>query len=179
MRNISTVAARKPLNSPPIRTPDSGNCRNKRSRRTTGVRRGSAIACKSPQASGERNNLRALGTTLAFLLFLQKAFQFDSLARVELFQSPGKFRPPIGIGFLVDWDQKAFKVFSRQKDGRGPASLGDYQRLARSANSIDVFFGFLLQIGDRYDVLNDAHDLSLNPGSNLSQISFGNEENSF
>jgi len=173
MRNISTVAARKPLNSPPIRTPDSGNCRNKRSRRTTTVRRGSVIACKSLQASGERNNLRALGTTLAFLLFLQKAFQFDSFACVELFESPGKLCPPIGIRLLVDWDQKTFKIFSRQKDGSGPASLGYHQRSAGSTNSIDILLGFLLQIGDRYDVLNDAHDLSLNPGSNLSQkISF-------
>jgi hypothetical protein len=172
MRNISTVAARKPLNSPPIRTPASGNCRNKRSRRTTTVRRGSVIVCKSLQASGERNNLRDLGTTLAFLLFLQKAFQFDSFACVELFESPGKFCPPIRVRLLVDWDQKTFKVFSRQKDGSGPASLGYHQWAARSANSIDIFFGFLLQIGNGYDVLNDAHDLSLSPGSNLSQMCF-------
>src|ERR1700722_19143858 len=159
--------------------PTSGNCRNKRSRWTTTVRRGSAIDCKSVQASGERNNLRALATTLAFLLFLQKAFQFDSLARVKLSKSPGKFCPPIRVGLLVDWDQITFKVFSRQQNGRRSASLSDYEWPACRAHSIDIFFGLLLKIGDRYDVLNDAHDLSLNPGSNLSQISFGNEENSF
>src|SRR5271155_1258072 len=153
MRKMPTAVARTPENSDGTRPPIFGNLLSSFNRSMTSDRSGSAIKRKSVAASRATRSLRNLGTAFVFLLFLYQGSQLDPSALVQILDSTPQLLTPIRVRSFIERDQIPFKIRSRNENCGSSSPLGNDERDACFAHTLDAFLGFLLQIGNRNNVL--------------------------